>query len=84
MLENVVRSAGTSLTQEPETFRNELRRRREEGSTAREVAEQELKEAGRRLHEIPREEDRLVHGYSKGLVPDDHMRAKMEALDMER
>ena len=37
----------------------------------------------KRLLVIPREQDRLIEGYSKGFIPDDRMRARMSALQQE-
>ncbi len=82
-LEEVVWEAIEGLLQEPETLRKELKRRCEEGSPTREVSEQEFLAARKRLEAIPREQDRLVEGYGKGLIPDDRMRQRMEALKAE-
>ena len=83
-LEDAVWQAIGGLLQDPETLRDELKRRRQEGSPTREVTEQELRVTRRRLEAIPREQDRLVEGYGKGLIPDDRMQARMEALKAER
>jgi site-specific DNA recombinase len=83
-LEEAVWDAVTRLLQHPERLREELRRRREEGSPTREVAEQELRAARKRLEAIPGEQDCLVEGYGKRLIPDDLMRNRMEALKAER
>lgn len=40
--------------------------------------------AQNRLEPIPQEQDRLVEGYGKGLIPDDRMQARMEALKAEQ
>ena len=63
-LEPAVWEAVTRLLQNPDRLREELHRRRDEGSTTRDVAEQ----------------DRLVEGYGKGLIPDDRMTVRMSAL----
>ena len=44
----------------------------------------ERRAISKRLEAIPREQDRLVEGYGKGLVPDDQMRTRMESLKAER
>ncbi len=75
--------AVTGLLQDPDRLREELRRRREEGSPTRESAERELGIATVRLKRIPMEQDRLVAGYDKGLIPDDKMREWMESLQTE-
>jgi len=72
------------LLQEPDTLRKELRRRREKGSPTRETAERELLLTRRRLEAIPQEQDRLVEGYGKGLIPDDLMRSRMDVLKTEK
>ena len=72
------------LLQSPETLRAELQRRQEEGSPTRETAEMERRAISKRLEAIPGEQDRLVEGYGKGLIPDDGMRARMESLKAER
>ena len=72
------------LLQEPDALRKELQRRREKGSPTRETAERELLLTRRRLGAIPQEQDRLVEGYGKGLIPDDLMRSRMDALKSEK
>jgi len=83
-LEEPVWETVTRLLQEPEQLREELRKRREEGSPTRETAERELLLTQRRLKAIPQEQDRLVEGYGKGLVPDDRMRIRMDALKTDK
>jgi hypothetical protein len=61
----------------------ELRRRREEGSPSRVLAEDELRACKQRLAEVPLERDKLVEGYGKGLIPDDLMEGRLRALDAE-
>ena len=65
----------TDLLQQP--------RRREEDSPTRAIAEQELGIAKRRHAEIPEEQDRLVEGYGKGLIPDRLMEPRMRTLQAE-
>jgi len=62
----------------------ELGRRREEGSATRTGLERELALVRDRLPVVPREMDRLIDGYGKGLIPDDRMRTRMSALTEER
>lgn len=83
-LEEVVWEKVTRLLQEPETLREELRKRRKVGSPTRQTAERELLLTERRLQAIPQEQDRLVEGYGKRLIPDDRMRSRMDALKSER
>ena len=73
----------TDLLQQPDRLREELRRRREEDSPTRAIAEQELGIAKRRHAEIPEEQDRLVEGYGKGLIPDRLMEPRMRTLQAE-
>ena len=83
-LEETTWDAVAALMRDPEALREELARRRLEGSPTREAAEWELQIARKRLQAIPKEQERLVGGYTKGLIPDESMRMQMEALKSER
>jgi site-specific DNA recombinase len=83
-LEEQVWDTIAGLLRDPDNLRRELARRREAGSPTREALEAEMRFTTKRLEEIPAEMDRLIEGYGKGLIPDDRMRVRMEALQDER
>jgi len=80
VLEAAVKDTVFGLLMEPSALQEELRRRKEDGSPTKEMNEQELRTAQKRLTAIPAERDRLVDGYGKGLIPDEAMRVRMDAL----
>ena len=82
-LEPGVWDAITGLLKDPQRLREQLRNRHENGSATREVDAEQLRIARKRLKELPAEQDRLVEGYGKGLIPDDRMAARMEGLGQE-
>ena len=83
-LERAVWEAVTRLLRDPQHLRDELHRRRAEGSPTRTDSEGELKIVRGRLRDMPREQDKLIEGYAKGLIPDEKMREWMDASNEER
>ena len=83
VLEPAVWQKITNLLRNPVLLRQELRRRSEEDSPTRQVAAEELELTRKRRKEIPQDQDRLVEGYGKGLVPDDLMKVRMDTLRQE-
>ena len=83
-LEDAVWTRVADLFRDPERFREELARRRDEGSPTRTAAEEERAALGRRLAVIPGEQDRLVHAFTKGRIPEDAMGRAMDGLQKER
>ena len=82
-LEPGVWDAIAGLLKDPQRLREQLRRRHENGSATREVDAEQLRIARKRLKEVPAEQDRLVEGYGKGLIPDDLMAVRMKGLSQE-
>lgn len=83
-LEAAVWERIATLFRNPALLETELRRRRERGSPQRHGLDTQQRQGASRLAALSAEMDRLVDGYSKGLIPDDGMRRRMEALQAER
>ncbi|MDP3063844.1 MAG: recombinase family protein [Chloroflexota bacterium] len=83
-LESVVWDTVTGLLRRPDLLMQELERLTRPDSATREALEEELARVRKRLEELPREEQRLVEGYRKGLYADFMMREEMERVRSER
>ena len=83
-LEAVVWEQISSLLRDPDLLETELARRRESGSPTRAGLEAELVRVKTRLAAIPSEVDRLVEGFSKGVLPEEPLRRRLAALQEER
>jgi len=83
-LEGVVWTQVATLFRDPTRLREELVRRREEGSPTRTTAEAELARVRKRLAAIPAEQDRAFHKHIQGKVPDDVYDRAMAAMQQER
>ena len=68
------------LLRQPDLLRQELHRRREDGSPRRAALDVELQTVRQRLDDVPTEMDRLVDGYGKGSIPDVLMEGRMTSL----
>ena len=79
-LEPAVWEAVTELLKNPERLREEILQRRGKDSPPRTLIEEQLVLRRKRFSEIPAEQDRLVDGYGKGLIPDHRMKSRMGAL----
>ena len=82
-LEPAVWEAVTELLKNPERLREEILQRRGKDSPPRTLIEEQLVLRRKRFSEIPAEQDRLVDGYGKGLIPDHRMKSRMGALERE-
>ena len=83
-LEATVWDRLVTLLQDPDQLQAELTRRQESASPTRQALDQDQRTIRQRLDAITREEDRLVDGFTQGLVPEPVMRRKMDALTTER
>ena len=82
-LEPAVWEAVTELLKNPERLREEILQRRRKDSPTRTLIEEQLVMLRKRFSAIPAEQDRLVEGYGKGLIPDHRMKSRMGALERE-
>jgi len=83
-LEATVWDRLVALLQDPDQLQAELTRRQESVSPTRQALDQDRRTSLHRLEAITREEDRLVDGFTQGLVPEPAMRRKMDALTADR
>jgi len=84
IIEPPVWEAICRLVKEPDWVIQELHGLTAERSETREALERELWYCSNKLKVLPREQDRLVEGYGKGLYSDDLMRAQMEKIAREQ
>ena len=79
-LEPAVWEAVTELLKNPERLREEILQRRGKDSPTKTLIEEQLGMLRKRFSTIPAEQDRLVEGYGKGLIPDHRMKSRMGPL----
>ncbi|MFH1141371.1 MAG: recombinase family protein [Chloroflexota bacterium] len=83
-METAVWDTVTGLLRHPDLLMQELERLTQPDSATREALEDELAQVRKRLEELPKEEQRLVEGYRKGLYADFMMREEMERVQKEQ
>jgi len=83
-LEMTVWETVMGLLRDPDLLVRELENLTHPDSATRETLGQELAQVTKRLEELPKEEQRLVEGYRKGLYADFMMREEMERVGRER
>ncbi len=83
-LETTIWETVTGLLRDPDLLVRELENLTRSDSATRETLSEELAQVTKRLEELPKEEQRLVEGYRKGLYADFMMREEMEQAGKER